>query len=71
MPHLKSGAVTRLLGVPYYTLFEMMRGGHLQPPQKDSSGQFVWTEADLERARQAVANRQARRQKGGCHAAAT
>lgn len=68
MPYLKSGAVAELLGIPYYTLFELMRAKRLQPPQKDSGGQFVWTEADLERARLAVAERQARRAKGVNHA---
>jgi DNA-binding transcriptional MerR regulator len=61
--YLKSGAVAQQLGIPYYTLFELMRGGHLQPPQKDSSGQYVWTEADVERARHAVAERKTRQEK--------
>jgi len=68
MSYLKSGAAARLLGVSYHVLFELMRGGHLEPPHKDSGGQFVWTEADLERARQAVADRQARRQGRACSA---
>jgi hypothetical protein len=69
MPHLKSGAAAELLGIPYYTLIELMRAKRLAPPAKDSSGQFVWTEADIERARQAVAELQARRAKGRHHAA--
>jgi hypothetical protein len=52
--HRKSRDVADHLGISYYALFEMLRGQHLKPPEKDSSGDYVWTDADVERARQAL-----------------
>lgn len=51
----KSPIAARELGVPYYRLIGLLRSEKLQPPQKDSSGDYVWTDADLEAARQAMA----------------
>jgi hypothetical protein len=53
--YLKSTAVARQLNVPYHRLFGLIRGGKLEPPLKDSSGDYVWLPEDLERARQALA----------------
>jgi hypothetical protein len=50
-----------MLGVPYYQLFDLLRSRQISAPQKDSSGDYVWTESDVERARQALASRQRRR----------
>jgi predicted site-specific integrase-resolvase len=54
MTVLKSRAVAERLGVPYYVLFNLLRNGRLSPPSKDSSGDYVWTEEDVERARAAL-----------------
>ncbi len=62
MAYLKSRAVADQLGISYYNLFELIRSKHLTPPDKDSSGDYVWTPADVERAREAVAARARRRQ---------
>jgi hypothetical protein len=32
----------------------MLRSGRLEKPAKDSSGDFVWTEDDLQRARRVL-----------------
>ena len=55
--HRKSRDVADHLGISYYALFELLRGRHLTPPEKDSSGDYVWTEEDVERARQALVSR--------------
>jgi predicted site-specific integrase-resolvase len=53
MPFYKSAAVAKQLGVRYTQLFSLIRTGRLAPPAKDSSGDYIWLEADVERARQA------------------
>jgi hypothetical protein len=57
MPYLKTPGVCRELSCTYSLLANLMRSGRLAPPQKDSSGDFVWTPADVERARAALASR--------------
>jgi DNA-binding transcriptional MerR regulator len=59
--YLKSSVVARQLGVAYSRLFALIREGKLVPPAKDSSGDYVWTEQDVEAARQALASRGRRR----------
>jgi hypothetical protein len=43
------------LGVSYSRLINLIRFRRMDPPAKDSSNDYVWTEQDLERARQALA----------------
>lgn len=50
----KSSAVADELGVTYVTLYNLMRYQKLKPPQRDTSGDFVWLPADVEAARLAV-----------------
>jgi hypothetical protein len=51
-------------GVTYYKLISALRSGKISPPPaKDCSGDFAWTEADVERARQALA-RDLRKERG-------
>jgi DNA-binding transcriptional MerR regulator len=57
MTYLKSSAAAARLGVPYYTLHNLIRSGKVPPPQRDTSGDFVWTERDLARARRALSRR--------------
>jgi hypothetical protein len=59
--YLKSTAAARQLGVTYSRLFTLIREGKEVPPAKDSSGDYVWTEQDVEAARQALAARGQRR----------
>jgi hypothetical protein len=57
MPFLKTPAAADLLGVGSWRLIGLLRSKRLAPPQKDSSGDYLWTNEDLERARQALASR--------------
>jgi hypothetical protein len=52
--HRKSPSVARLLGITYSHLLGLIRSGRLDPPLKDESGDYVWTDADVERARAAL-----------------
>jgi hypothetical protein len=54
MPFRKTPIVAELLGVGYYRLISLMRSKHLAPPAKDTSGDYVWTDSDIERARRAL-----------------
>jgi hypothetical protein len=38
----------------YWELIGLLRSGRLTPPAKDSSGDYVWTPEDVERARAAL-----------------
>lgn len=67
----KSPTAARELGISYYQLFGLLRSDKLPPPEKDSSGDYVWTDADMEAARKALAidlrgkTRKAGRKKAG------
>jgi hypothetical protein len=63
----KTRQASRKLGVSYWRLIGMLRSDKFQPPKKDASGDFVWSTADLDRNRVALAD--GRRQRGGEHAA--
>jgi DNA-binding transcriptional MerR regulator len=54
---MKSGEVSRQLGVSYSKLVALLRENKIAPPAKEGSGQYVWGEDDVERARQALARR--------------
>ena len=49
------------LGVNYYRLIGLLRGRKIPPPSRDSSGDYLWTDADLDRARQALATMRQRK----------
>lgn len=66
MGFFKTTTVADQLGVPYYRLFDLLRSRQIAPPAKDSSGDYVWTEADVERARAAIQARLRRRAAVGC-----
>ena len=55
MNRLKSVMAARELGIPYSHLASLLRSGKFPPPQKDSSGDFLWSPQDLEAARRAMA----------------
>jgi hypothetical protein len=64
MQLLKSSVVAELLGVGYHHLFGLIRSRKLAPPGKDSSGDYVWTPADVDRAREVLLARAKRRGAG-------
>jgi hypothetical protein len=50
----KTVGVARLLGVNYQRLWNLIRSGRLDPPRKDESGDYVWDNDDIDRARAAL-----------------
>jgi hypothetical protein len=48
---LKTMALCQQENVPCWTLMGWLRGGKLSPPGKDSSGDFIWDEAAVQRVR--------------------
>jgi hypothetical protein len=51
----KTPVAARELGITYHRLIGLIRFDKIPPPTRDSSGDYLWTDADIERARQAVA----------------
>jgi hypothetical protein len=51
MPYYKTPVAARKLGIPYSHLISLLRSGKVHPPEKDTSGDYVWSERDLAAAR--------------------
>jgi hypothetical protein len=66
MGYYKTPQAARLLGVTYHRLIGLLRFDKIDPPARDSSGDFVWTDSDLVRARKAL---EARRRRAGSEVA--
>jgi hypothetical protein len=47
--------------VSYRRLWEQIRAGKMPPPAKNASGDYTWTETDLENARKAIVSDRRRR----------
>ena len=61
----KTPAAADFLGVTYHRLIGLVRFRKIVPPARDSSGDYCWTDADLERARSALQHgRQPKAQRG-------
>jgi hypothetical protein len=60
MTYQKTPAVADQLGISYSRLINLLRTRRLDPPQKDTSGDYVWSPEDVERARQVLAATPAR-----------
>ena len=60
---MNSRQARKILGVPsYWTLANLIRGGRIKAPKKDpDTGEYDWSEQDIEAARVAL---KARRRKG-------
>jgi hypothetical protein len=50
----KTPVAARMLGIPFTRLHSLIRSGKLAAPKKDSSGDYVWTDADLDSARKTL-----------------
>jgi hypothetical protein len=59
----KSPVAAREVGTTYVGLFNLIRHGKIAAPEKDSSGDYIWTEQNLAAARQALEARRQRRAK--------
>lgn len=55
MPYRKTPVAARELGTTYHRLIGLIRFSKMVPPERDSSGDYVWTDDDMARARQALA----------------
>jgi hypothetical protein len=51
---MKSPIAADELGITYHQLMDLLRYRKMTPPARDTSGHFVWTNADLDRARKAL-----------------
>jgi hypothetical protein len=51
----KTPVAVEELGTTYHKLIGLLRFKKISPPGRDSSGDYVWTDEDIERARQALA----------------
>ena len=59
--YLKTPMAADQLGVPAHCLMNLIRFRKIVAPGKDSSGDYVWVKEDLDRARQALAERRAKK----------
>jgi hypothetical protein len=51
------------LGKTYMQLYALIRYGKIPTPERDSSGDLIWSDADMARARQALALLEKRRKR--------
>jgi hypothetical protein len=58
---MKTPIAAKQLGVPVHRLATLIRFEKITPPSKDSSGDYVWTAEDIERARAAMAQGRSRK----------
>jgi hypothetical protein len=59
---LKSPLAARELGITYHQLIGLLRFGKIDPPPRDSSGDYLWFPEDLRHARRALARERPRHQ---------
>lgn len=62
---LKTLQAAKLLGVPYYRLRYLISIGKIPSPAKDWSGDLVWSDDDVARAREAIASPRKNSKQGG------
>jgi hypothetical protein len=55
--YLKTPVAAHKLGLTYSQLIGLIRCRHIDPPGRDSSGDYIWTDADLDRVRAALSAR--------------
>jgi hypothetical protein len=51
---MKTPLVAKLLAVNYPLVRSLIRDGRMEAPPKDTSGHYLWSESDIERARAAL-----------------
>jgi hypothetical protein len=52
----KTPVAARELGISYHQLIGLIRFDKIVPPARDSSGDYLWSDADLDHARAALAS---------------
>src|SRR5262249_27563643 len=62
--------VARELGITYARLCSLLRTGRLAPPEKNTAGDYLWFDEDVQRARAALRflERQENKEKADAHA---
>lgn len=58
MRNRKTPVAARELKTTYHRLINLIRFSRIEPPQRDSSGHYVWNDDDLKRARKALSQRE-------------
>jgi hypothetical protein len=53
--YYKTPVAAQKLGITYHRLIGLLRHRKIDPPARDSSGDYIWATADLNRARRALA----------------
>lgn len=61
MPYRKTTELVRQLGITHNQIAYLIRENRLQPPLKDASGDYLWSDDDVERLRAALAKLRSRR----------
>jgi hypothetical protein len=51
----KTPVAARMLGISFSRLHSLIRSGKIAAPQKDTSGDFLWSDEDLASARKTLA----------------
>ena len=64
MHYLSTRQVARLLDISVSLLTKAVWSGRVDPPQKSPSGNFLWTQEDVERTSWALLHRPYEKQKG-------
>ncbi len=54
MSYLKSRQVSEQLQIPYWKLVYILRAGMIPQPQKDASGDLIWSVRDVKNAEKAL-----------------
>jgi hypothetical protein len=54
---LKTREAVKVLGTTYWTIISLIRSNRVPAPEKDISGDYIWTPKDLQLARNALENR--------------
>ena len=57
MGHRSTTAAAALIGVPYFRITYLIRTGRIKPPARDDSGNYRWTDSDIEAARKILDSR--------------
>jgi hypothetical protein len=55
MTYRKTPVAARELGISYSQLIGLLRYSKIAPPARDTSGDYIWADEDLARARNALA----------------
>jgi hypothetical protein len=68
MARRKTPVAARELGISYHQLIGLIRYDKIAPPDRDSSGDYLWSDADLERVRSTLATMRRSKPQEPCHA---